>query len=40
MKHLEEIAEPKEQEGARRQTAFDLEILLHHRGLAVGGHGQ
>ena len=39
MKHLEEIAEPEEQQRAGRQTAFDLEILLHHRGLALGGHG-
>ena len=29
-KHLIKVAEPKKQEGIRRQAAFDLEILLHH----------
>ena len=38
--HFEEIAEAEEQEGVARQAAFDLEILLHHRGQfwGVGGH--
>ena len=39
VEHLEEIAEPEKQDRARRKPAFDLEVLLHHRGLALGRHG-
>ena len=28
------------QRGVTRQAAFDLEILLHHRGELLGGHGK
>jgi hypothetical protein len=38
MKHLKEIAEAEKQQRAGRKAALDLEILLHHRGLVLGGH--
>ena len=39
IEHLEEIAEAEEQQRAGREAAFDLSILLHHRGLTLGRHG-
>jgi pimeloyl-ACP methyl ester carboxylesterase len=40
-KHLEEISEAEEQQSILREAAFDLEILLHHRGEFDGvGHGR
>jgi pimeloyl-ACP methyl ester carboxylesterase len=39
--HLEEISEAEEQQSILREAAFDLKILLHHRGEFDGvGHGR
>ncbi len=40
VEHLEKVAEAEEQQRAGREAALDLEILLHHRRLALGRHGE
>ena len=40
-KHLEEIAQPEEQQRIAREASFDLPVLLHHRRELRGvGHGE